>query len=53
VKVLLLFLFFALFLGMRAAHRSSDGSERQIPAWHLIIVSFVVGVAFMSLRVIG
>jgi hypothetical protein len=52
MKLLLLYLFFALFLGMRAARRGSDGSERQIPFWHLLLASFVVGVAFLSQRVI-
>jgi hypothetical protein len=52
MKLLLLYLFFALFLGMRAARRGSDGSERQIPAWHLLLSAFFVGIAFLSYRVI-
>jgi hypothetical protein len=52
MKLLLLYLFFALFLGMRAARRGSDGAEREIPAWHLLLASFVVGIAFLSQRVI-
>jgi hypothetical protein len=53
MKVLLAYLFFALFLGMRAAHKRDDGSERDIPHWLLLTVSLIVGAAFLSLRVIG
>ncbi len=52
MKLLFLYLFGALFLGMRAARRPTDGVERQIPAWHLLVMSFVVGLAFLSQRVI-
>lgn len=53
MKLLLIYLFFALFLGMRAAHRRKDGTERDIPHLLLLAVSLVVGAAFLSLRVIG
>ena len=52
MKLLLAYLFVALFLGMRAARRGYDGADRQIPAWHLLVLSFVVGLAFLSQRVI-
>jgi hypothetical protein len=52
MKLLLAYLFLALFLGMRAARTREDGTERDIPRWHLLAVSFVVGLAFLSLRVI-
>jgi hypothetical protein len=52
VKVLLLFLFVALLLGLRAARYRPDGSEARLPAWQLVALSVVVGLSFLSLRVI-
>lgn len=52
MKLLLLYLFIAVLLGLRAASRPPRKSGEDIPAWQLLVLSFVVGAAFMSLRVI-
>jgi hypothetical protein len=50
MKLLLLFLFFALCLGWRAANAGEFG--RVLSRWPLLMASLVVGLAFLSLRVI-
>jgi hypothetical protein len=52
MKLLLAYLFFAMFLGVRAARRGPDHEGRPIPAWQLLVVSFVVALSFLSQRVI-
>jgi hypothetical protein len=52
MKLLLIFLFVALVLGIRAARVRDDGSEADIPRWHLLVLSCFVGLAYLSLRVI-
>jgi 4-amino-4-deoxy-L-arabinose transferase-like glycosyltransferase len=52
MKLLLLFLFSAMLMGFRAARQGPGRRGREIPAWQLLALSFVVGAAFMSLRVI-
>ena len=52
MKLLLLFLLIAVLLGIRAARTGPNRRGKEIPAWQLLVLSFVVGAAFLSLRVI-
>ena len=47
MKVLLLFFFVTYLLAVRSARR-----ERRARAWPLLLASFLVGLSFLSLRVI-
>lgn len=48
MKFLIAYLFFALILGLRAGP-----PYRRLSTWPLVIGAFVLGVGFLSLRVIN
>jgi hypothetical protein len=48
MKLLLAYLFVAFLLALRTTRRGGS-----VPFWPLLLVSFVVGAAYLSQRVIG